>query len=157
MQRQANPVNDDLIERNHFDRLRESVCSLEYKRLLMAAFSQVANPALSELIQSFTRSIATAMHLLTVTSILIATAGFCQSQPATAIVAADKPNHWCGQWAGSPRPADAPVSGQLPSPDYTKRLFAEPQLQRVPFAPIVASEPKVQVPKVWGNSTFPFG
>ena len=129
--------------------------SLEYKRLILAAFSQVANPALSELIESFTRSISTAMHLLTVTSILIASAGFCQSQPATTIVAANKPNHWCGQWAGSPKAADAPVSGQLPEPDYTRRFFAEPQLQRVPFSPIVATEPKVQIPKVWGNSTFP--
>lgn len=95
------------------------------------------------------------MHLHTVTSILIAAAGFCQSQAATTIVAADKPNHWCGRWAGSPRPADAPVSGQLPGPDYTRRFFAEPQLQRVPFSPIVATEPKVQIPKIWGNRTFP--
>ena len=96
------------------------------------------------------------MHLLTVTSILIASAGFCHSQPATTIVAANKPDHWCGQWAGSPKPADAPVSGQLPSSsDYTRRFFVEPQLQRVPFSPIVATEPKVQIPKVWGNSTFP--
>ena len=130
-------------------------CTLEYKRLIMAACSQVANPALSEFTDSFTRSVSTAMHLLTVTSILIAAAGFCQSQPATTIVAANKPNHWCGQWAGSPKPADAPVSGQLPAPDYTKRFFAEPQLQRVPFSPIVAREEKVQIPKLWGNSRFP--
>ena len=96
------------------------------------------------------------MHLLTVTSILIAAAGFCHSHPATAIVPANKPNYWCGQWAGSPKPADAPVSGQLPGADYEKRFFVEPQLQRVPFSPIVATEPKVQIPKVWGNRTFPF-
>ena len=96
------------------------------------------------------------MHLLTLTSILIATAGICQSQPATGIVVANKADHWCGEWAGSPNHADVPVSGQLPGPDYTRRFFAEPQLQRVPFSPIVATEPKVQIPKVWGNSMFSF-
>ena len=92
------------------------------------------------------------MRLLTVTSIVIAAASLCQSRPADT--PDNRQNHWCGQWAGSPRPADVPVSGQLPGPDDTKRFFVEPQLQRAPFAPIMASEPKVQIPKIWGNSPF---
>ena len=93
------------------------------------------------------------MHLLAFTSILIvAAAGLCQAQADSATDnAAD---HWCGEWAGSPVPADVPGAQQLPQPDFTKRFFVEPQLLRTPFAPIMATEPKVQVPKLWGNSAF---
>ncbi|KAL9130934.1 MAG: hypothetical protein Q9175_006890 [Cornicularia normoerica] len=75
------------------------------------------------------------MHLLAIASVLVAAAGFCQ-------------------WAGSPKASDVPTGQQLPSMDDTRRFFVEPQLQRVPFAPIVATEPKVQVPKIWGNNEF---
>ena len=63
-------------------------------------------------------------------------------------------DYWCGRWAGSPEPADVPTGQQLPVTDFTRRFFVEPQLQRTPFAPVVATEPKVQIPKIWGNSTF---
>ncbi|KAL8992587.1 MAG: hypothetical protein Q9169_006985 [Polycauliona sp. 2 TL-2023] len=65
-------------------------------------------------------------------------------------------DHWCGKWAGSPDPSDAVGPQQLPPYDFTRRFFVEPQLQRVPFAPIQATEPKVQVPKLWGNSNAGF-
>ncbi|KAL8640713.1 MAG: hypothetical protein Q9226_008715 [Calogaya cf. arnoldii] len=63
-------------------------------------------------------------------------------------------DHWCGEWAGHPNPADAISAQQLPRYDFVRRFFVEPQLQRVPFAPVVATEPKVQVPKFWGNNKF---
>ena len=65
-------------------------------------------------------------------------------------------NHWCGAWAGSPNPSDVVGPQQLPPYDFTRRFFVEPQLQRVPFAPLVATEPKIQVPKLWGNSKTDF-
>ena len=99
------------------------------------------------------------MYLLALASILAAGASLCQAQTeetnTTATVTAD-PTYWCGNWAGTPDPANVPTSGQLPVGDHLKRFFVEPQLQRVPFAPIMASEPKVQVPKIWGNSTCEF-
>ena len=93
------------------------------------------------------------MHLLALTSVLIvAAAGLCQAQADSATDnAAD---HWCGQWAGSPAPSDAPSPQLLPPPDYTRRFFIEPQLERTPFAPVMATEPKVQIPKIWGTSAF---
>ncbi|KAF6236900.1 hypothetical protein HO173_005191 [Letharia columbiana] len=92
------------------------------------------------------------MYLLAFTSILVAAAGLCQAQAENSTEnAAD---HWCGKWAGSPEPADVPTAQQLPPFDYTRRFFVEPQLQRTPFAPVVATEPKVQVPKIWGNNEF---
>ncbi|KAL9632698.1 MAG: hypothetical protein Q9204_003688 [Flavoplaca sp. TL-2023a] len=63
-------------------------------------------------------------------------------------------DHWCGAWAGSPKPSDVVGPQQLPPYDFTRRFFVEPQLQRVPFAPVSATEPKVQVPKLWGNNDF---
>ena len=97
------------------------------------------------------------MHLLALASILAAGASLCQAQTeetnATDAVSAG-PTHWCGNWAGAPNPANVPTAGQLPRGDYDKRLFLEPQLQRVPFSPVIASEAKVQVPKIWGNSMF---
>ena len=99
------------------------------------------------------------MHLLALAAILAASASLCQAQTeetnATAPVQAD-PNHWCGNWAGAPNPSNVPSSGQLPAADYTKRFFVEPQLQRAPFAPVIATEAKVQVPKIWGNSMCDF-
>ena len=92
------------------------------------------------------------MRLLSVTSILIATAGLCQSQADVSTVNADQ--HWCGPWAGSPNPADVPSEQLLPGRDDAKRFFVEPQLQRVPFSPVQSVEPKVQVPKIWGTSAF---
>lgn len=90
------------------------------------------------------------MHLLALTSILVAAAGLCQAQADNSTDnAAD---HWCGNWAGSPNPGDVPTGQQLPVIDFTRRLFVEPQLQRTPFAPVTATEAKVQVPKIWGNS-----
>ncbi|KAL8879495.1 MAG: hypothetical protein Q9198_002899 [Flavoplaca austrocitrina] len=65
-------------------------------------------------------------------------------------------DHWCGAWAGSPNPSDVVGPQQLPPYDFTRRFFVEPQLQRVPFAPLVATEPKIQVPKLWGNSNTDF-
>ena len=97
------------------------------------------------------------MHLLALTSLLAASASLCQAQTedtnATDSVSAG-PTHWCGNWAGAPNPANVPTAGQLPRGDYDKRLFIEPQLQRVPFSPVIATEAKVQVPKIWGNSMF---
>lgn len=87
------------------------------------------------------------MRLVTITSILLAAAGLCQSQATN-----DDDQYWCGQWAGAPNPADVPAEQQLPVRDSFKRLFIEPQLQRTPFSPVQATEPKVQVPKIWGNS-----
>lgn len=92
------------------------------------------------------------MHFLAVTSILVAAAGLCQAQDENSTDNAA--NHWCGKWAGSPEPADVPTGQQLPPIEDTRRFFIEPQLQRVPFSPIIATEPKVQIPKIWGNSTF---
>lgn len=90
------------------------------------------------------------MHLLALTSILVAAAGLCHAQADNSTDnAAD---HWCGKWAGSPNPGDVPTGQQLPVIDFTRRLFVEPQLQRTPFAPVTATEDKVQVPKIWGNS-----
>lgn len=74
---------------------------------------------------------------------------------APARVAAGQ-DHWCGKWAGSPDPLDVVGPQQLPPYDFTRMFFVEPQLQRVPFAPVVATEPKVQVPKLWGNSNIDF-
>lgn len=103
------------------------------------------------------------MHLPTLPQILVlaATAGLCRAQTLLAPASAQAPaenstdnaaDHWCGRWAGSPEPADVPTGQQLPVSDYTRRFFVEPQLQRTPFAPVVATEPKVQIPKIWGNS-----
>ena len=116
----------------------------------MVAVSRKVGAATNKSFHSLSRSFFAAMHLLTVTSILVATASLCHSQ--VTAVNANKPNHWCGQWAGSPRLEDRPRSQQLPPFDYTRRFFVEPQLLNTPFAPIMASEPKVQVPKIWGNS-----
>ena len=97
------------------------------------------------------------MHLLALASVLAAGASLCQAQTedtnTTAPVLADT-THWCGNWAGAPNPSNVPSSGQLPRADYTKRFFVEPQLQRAPFSPVIATEAKVQVPKIWGNSMF---
>lgn len=92
------------------------------------------------------------MHLLAIAYLLIAAAGSCRAQADNSTDNAAA--YWCGPWAGSPEPADVPVDQQLPTRDYTRRFFVEPQLQRTPFAPVVAQEPKVQVPKIWGNSAF---
>ncbi|KAL9073104.1 MAG: hypothetical protein Q9161_003158 [Pseudevernia consocians] len=92
------------------------------------------------------------MHFIAITSILFAAAGLCHAQAENATD--NKADHWCGKWAGSPEPADVPTGQQLPPIDYTKRFFVEPQLLRVPFSPIYATEPKVQVPKIWGNNAF---
>ena len=96
------------------------------------------------------------MHLIAVASILVAAAGLCQAQVELAAenTTDNAANHWCGKWAGSPNPTDVPSAQQLPASDYLRRFFVEPQLQRTPFAPVVATEPKVQIPKIWGNSTF---
>jgi len=61
---------------------------------------------------------------------------------------------WCGTWAGSPNLRDAPSAGQLPTIDSTRRYFTEPQLQDPPFQPPLGPEPRVQVPKIWGNSAY---
>ncbi|KAL8865118.1 MAG: hypothetical protein Q9174_007060, partial [Haloplaca sp. 1 TL-2023] len=63
-------------------------------------------------------------------------------------------DHWCGAWAGSPDPADAVGPQQLPRYDFTRRFFVEPQLTRVPFSPVMATEEKIQIPKLWGNNKF---
>ena len=87
------------------------------------------------------------MHLLT-TTCLLATGLGLSSQ-----VAAD-PNHWCGNWAGRPNLALVPSGQQLPDDGpgaFDRLFFVEPQLQKVPFSPIHATEPKVQIPKFWGN------
>ncbi|KAI4243294.1 MAG: hypothetical protein L6R42_010795, partial [Xanthoria sp. 1 TBL-2021] len=62
---------------------------------------------------------------------------------ATAIPEAAAPvpvaagqDHWCGAWAGRPDPSDLVGPQQLPPYDFTRRFFVEPQLQRVPFAPV---------------------
>ncbi|KAL8993671.1 MAG: hypothetical protein Q9169_006171 [Polycauliona sp. 2 TL-2023] len=75
-------------------------------------------------------------------------------EPAVPARVAAGTDHWCGTWAGSPDPSDAVGPQQLPPYDFTRRFFVEPQLQRAPFAPIQATEPKVQVPKLWGNNKF---
>ena len=99
------------------------------------------------------------MHLSTVVSLSTILA-LCQAQSvslsattaaATGVSVGDETNHWCGDWAGSPTASDVPTGQQLPVSEFTKRFFVEPQLQRVPFSPIAATEPKVQIPKIWGN------
>ena len=71
------------------------------------------------------------------------------------VAAAD--DHWCGPWAGKPDPAMVPFGQQLPQWDLVKRLFIEPQLQKVPFSPVIGSETRVQIPKIWGNGkSFPY-
>lgn len=59
-------------------------------------------------------------------------------------------DHWCGDWAGSPNPANMPDAQQLPNQrDLEKRFFVEPQLAK--FAPAPPNIQKVQIPKMWGN------
>ena len=124
--------------------------SQEYKRLPVAVlFSQQQPVPLEDFILSPPPSVSSAMHLVPITSILLAAASLCESQAVSAYKDA---NCTCGNWAGSPEPADVPIDAQLPIRDYTRRFFVEPQLLHAPFAPIMASEPKVQVPKIWGNS-----
>ncbi|CAD6584008.1 MAG: hypothetical protein ASARMPRED_001576 [Alectoria sarmentosa] len=97
------------------------------------------------------------MYLPTLTSILLtATISLwhAHAQTDNSTDNDNAANHWCGAWAGSPKPADVPSAQQLPPSDYTRRFFVEPQLQRTPFAPVVATEPKVQIPKIWGNNDF---
>ena len=124
--------------------------SSNYKRLLMVAILTSRPCHLVD--SSSDRPVSTAMHLFTVTSILVVAAGLCHAQADDSATNAD--NHWCGNWAGSPKPEDVPTAGQLPNLDYQRRQFIEPQLQRTPFSPVMASEEKVQIPKIWGNSTF---
>ena len=96
------------------------------------------------------------MRLLAIALTLVAATGLCQAQVELSEdnSTVNAANYWCGKWAGSPKPADVPSAQQLPPSDSTRRFFVEPQLQRAPFAPVVATEPKVQVPKIWGNSTL---
>ncbi len=82
------------------------------------------------------------MHLSTTAFVLLTSSTLAQAAV----------NHWCGTWAGAPNPANVPTEQQLPANDTTRRFFVEPQLLKVPYAPIIASEPKVQIPKLWGNS-----
>ncbi len=81
------------------------------------------------------------MHLSTIAVLIATSFGLARS--------AD--DHWCGAWAGTPNPASLPSEQQLPANEATRRFFVEPQLTKVPYSPIIAIEPKVQVPKVWGN------
>ena len=94
------------------------------------------------------------MHLRAITSILVAATSLWQAQAQEDNSTDNAPDHWCGKWAGEPEPTDVPSRQQLPQIDYIKRFFVEPQLLRVPFSPIYATEPKVQIPKIWGNSAF---
>ena len=73
------------------------------------------------------------------------------AQPSQA---ANANNFFCGNWAGSPRAQDVPAEQLLPAADYIKRFFVEPQLTDPPYRPLMASEPRVQIPKLWGNSKF---
>ena len=91
------------------------------------------------------------MYLPTTLYLLATSVALSQAKPASTLAANDQ-TYWCGKWAGAPNANDVPVGQQLPASDYTRRFFVEPQLQRVPFAPVSASEPKVQIPKIWGNS-----
>ena len=97
------------------------------------------------------------MHLSTAAYLLATSLALCQAQtlstPASAAASqvAAGPDHWCGDWAGKPTPSNVPSGQQLPADDPIRRFFVEPQLQKVPFSPIIASEPKVQIPKIWGN------
>ena len=110
-------------------------------------------PAVEETLSS-SRFVSQAMLLYTVASTLLTAATCLWHAHAQADNSTENANdHWCGTWAGSPTPADVPTGQQLPPIDYTRRFFVEPQLQRTPFAPVVATEPKVQIPKIWGNST----
>ena len=82
-----------------------------------------------------------------------------QTQPIQNSSLESTPNagtYWCGGWAGSPNPTDVPSPKQLPTIDHIERIFVEPQLTNPPFAPFTATEPTVQIPKIWGNSeSFP--
>ena len=128
--------------------------SLKYKKLLTAANSFPRTDTRPWKNSSICLYLSLkVMHLLALTSVLIvAAAGLCQAQADSATD--NEADHWCGEWAGSPAPADVPTPQQLPPYDFAKRFFVEPQLLHTPFAPIMASEPKVQVPKIWGNSAF---
>ena len=88
---------------------------------------------------------ATALALL-FTSTVQAQAGI-----ANVGLTADTDTHWCGAWAGKPNPRDLPQDQLLPQRDYKKLFFVEPQLTSPPFRPLMGSEPKVQIPKIWGN------
>ena len=80
---------------------------------------------------------------------------YAQSSPSPASLnAGNDVDHWCGSWAGKPNPSNVPTGQQLPVDDFTRRFFVEPQLQKTPFSPIIASEPRVQIPKLWGNGRF---
>ena len=105
--------------------------------------------------RSLSHPVTTAMHQPTLISmILIVAARLCHAQGNLTTPDSNDPDHWCGQWAGQPNPDQAPSLQLLPPRnDYTKRFFVEPQLQRTPFSPIMADEPKVQIPKFWGTST----
>ena len=59
---------------------------------------------------------------------------------------------WCGLWAGRPNLFSPPVPPhQIPPPDGTIRLFAEPQLQDPIFSPLPMAVPIVQIPKLFGR------
>ena len=89
------------------------------------------------------------MHLVAITSFLVAAVALCHAQGTAIVNAVD---HWCGQWAGALDIADA-IPDQLLPGTYPsdKKLFIEPQLQRVPFSPVMGPEERIQVPKLWGN------
>lgn len=96
------------------------------------------------------------MHLCSASYVLFHIFAITRAQLLNAATqptqAANVVNHYCGKWAGSPNPRDVPVQQQLPTSDFVKRLFIEPQLTNPPYRPFIAPEEKVQIPKLWGNS-----
>ncbi len=98
------------------------------------------------------------MHFVTVLSFSLTLLGLSQAQTLSIAAqpsqAANVVTRFCGKWAGSPNPADVPVQQQLPISDFVKRFFIEPQLTNPPYKPFMATEEKVQIPKIWGNSNL---
>ncbi len=98
------------------------------------------------------------MNLSFAARLLAASLALAQAQSRVPAVAATPSqlaagtDHWCGPWAGAPNPSNIPFGQQLPPNDFVRHFFVEPQLQKVPFSPVLAKEPKVQIPKIWGNS-----
>ena len=106
-----------------------------------------------------------AMRLFTtaIVSLHLVGLSWAQSRPPRPIPTAAGTNgvtqssndYVCGEWAGRLNPTDLPTVPQLAAKDKTVRFFVEPQLMDPPFQPITATEPKVQIPKLWGNSISP--
>lgn len=96
------------------------------------------------------------MHIIEILLLLLGATILTHAQSlslaAQSAQATNEVKYFCGKWAGSPNPQNVPTAQQLPASDLVRRFFIEPQLTNPPYKPIIATEEKVQIPKLWGNS-----